>query len=102
MVGVKYVGRIVVIIIVVVVILVVCSLGFKGGVGSGYVGKVCLVVIIIDVDWKLVVDVLGCSGKFGDNNIVYWINLLCNDFYIMFYGVDIKLGLLLGGYVVFV
>lgn len=44
---------------------------------------------------------LGRSGKLGDNNTAYRINLPRNDLHITSYGVDIKPGLSLGGYAAF-
>lgn len=54
-----------------------------------------------DADWKPVADTLGRTGKLGDNNTAYRVNLPRNDLHITSYGVDIKPGLSLGGYAAF-
>jgi len=52
-------------------------------------------------DWKGVTDVLGRTGKFGDNNTVYRIPLPRTDLHVTTGGVAIKPGLSLGGYAAF-
>jgi hypothetical protein len=52
-------------------------------------------------DWKPVTDVLGRTGKFGDNNTVYRIPLVRSDLQVVTLGVPIKPGLSLGGYMGF-
>src|SRR6516165_1534092 len=54
-----------------------------------------------DSDWKPVTDILGRTGKLGDNNTAYRVTLTRNDLQITSYGVAIKPGLSLGGYVAF-
>jgi hypothetical protein len=49
-----------------------------------------------------VADVLGRTGKLGDNNTAYRVALTRNDLQVTTYGVAIKPGLSLGGYAVFV
>jgi hypothetical protein len=58
-------------------------------------------VTTTDSDWKPVVDVLGRSGKLGDNNTAYRVALPRNDLHVTSYGVAIKPGLSLGGYAAF-
>ena len=86
-----------------VVVLAGCSSGSKGGEGSGngQGGNPRSAVTTTDADWKSVADALGRSGKLGDNNTAYRINLPRNDLHITSYGVDIKPGLSLGGYAAF-
>jgi hypothetical protein len=55
-----------------------------------------------DSDWKPVADILGRTGKLGDNNTAYRVALTRNDLQVTSYGVAIKPGLSLGGYAVFV
>ena len=55
-----------------------------------------------DSDWKPVTDILGRTGKLGDNNTAYRVALTRNDLQVTSYGVAIKPGLSLGGYAVFV
>jgi len=55
-----------------------------------------------DSDWKPVTDILGRTGKLGDNNTAYRVTLTRNDLQVTSYGVAIKPGLSLGGYAVFV
>jgi hypothetical protein len=52
-------------------------------------------------DWKPVADILGRTGKFGDNNTVYRIPLVRNDLQVVTQGVAISPGLALGGYMGF-
>lgn len=101
MAGAKHAGRIVAITTAAAVILAACSSGSKGGAGSGHAGKARSAVTTTDADWKPVADALGRSGKLGDNNTAYRINLPRNDLHITSYGVDIKPGLSLGGYAAF-
>ena len=54
-----------------------------------------------DSDWKPVADVLGRTGKLGDNNTAYRIALVRNDLQVTTDGVPIKPGLSLGGYAAF-
>jgi len=54
-----------------------------------------------EADWKPVTDVLGRTGKFGDDNTVYRIGLPRTDLHVTSYGVAIKPGLSLGGYAAF-
>ncbi|CCK57048.1 protein of unknown function [Mycobacterium canettii CIPT 140070008] len=98
MAGAKHAGRIVAITTAAAVILAACSSGAKGGAGSGHAGKARSAVTTTDADWKPVADALGRSGKLGDSNTAYRINLPRNDLHITSYGVDIKPGLSLGGY----
>jgi len=51
-----------------------------------------------EADWKGVTDVLGRTGKFGDNNTVYRIPLARTDLHVTSGGVAIKPGLSLGGF----
>ncbi|OBI31414.1 peptidase M23 [Mycobacterium sp. E1386] len=83
----------------VAVVLAACSSGSKGG--TGQPANPRLPVATGDADWKSVADVLGRSGKLGDNDTAYRINLPRNDLHITSYGVDIRPGLSLGGYVAF-
>ena len=102
--GVKHaVARIVAIGAMVAVVLAGCSSGSKGGAGSGngQAGNAHSAVTTSDADWKPVADALGRSGKLGDNNTAYRINLPRNDLHVTSYGVDIKPGLSLGGYAAF-
>jgi Domain of Unknown Function (DUF1259) len=55
----------------------------------------------VEADWKPVTDVLGRTGKFGDNNTVYRIALSRGDLHASSDGVAIKPGLALGGYTAF-
>lgn len=86
-----------------VVVLAGCSSGSRGGAGTSSEpdGKTHAAVATTDADWKSVADALGRSGKLGDNNTAYRINLPRNDLHIKSYGVDIKPGLSLGGYAAF-
>jgi hypothetical protein len=54
-----------------------------------------------DADWLPVTDVLGRTGKFGDNNAVYRIPLPRADLHVTSGDVAIKPGLSLGGYAAF-
>jgi hypothetical protein len=54
-----------------------------------------------EADWKPVTDILGRTGKLGDNNTTYRIPLPRNDLAVVTDGVPIKPGLSLGGYAVF-
>jgi hypothetical protein len=58
-------------------------------------------VTTTDADWKPVADILGRTGKLGDNNTAYRIALPRNDLQVTSYGVAIKPGLSLGGYAAF-
>ncbi len=96
-------ARIVAIAIVAATMLAGCGSGSKGGAGSGngQSGSPRSAVTTTDADWKPVVDALGRTGKLGDNNTAYRINLPRNDLHVTSYGVDIKPGLSLGGYAAF-
>ncbi|TAM65497.1 DUF1259 domain-containing protein [Mycobacterium sp.] len=85
------------------VVLAGCSSGSKGGAGSGneQPGNPRSAVRTTEADWKPVADALGRTGKLGDNNTAYRINLPRTDLHISSYGVDIKPGLSLGGYAAF-
>lgn len=83
----------------VMVVLAGCSSGSKGGTGQPASPRSA--VTTGDADWKSVSAALGRSGKLGDNNTAFRINLPRNDLHITSYGVDIKPGLSLGGYVAF-
>ncbi|WP_102418797.1 DUF1259 domain-containing protein [Mycobacterium sp. 4858] len=76
-----------------------CSSGPKGG--TGQPANTRSAVTAGDADWKPVADALGRTGKLGDHNSAYRINLPRNDLHITSYGVDIKPGLSLGGYAAF-
>jgi len=52
-------------------------------------------------DWKPVTDILGRTGKLGDNDTTYRIALPRNDLAVVTQDVPIKPGLSLGGYAVF-
>jgi Domain of Unknown Function (DUF1259) len=52
-------------------------------------------------DWKPVTDILGRTGKLGDNDTTYRIPLPRTDLAVVTDGVPIKPGLSLGGYAVF-
>lgn len=54
-----------------------------------------------EADWKPVTDILGRTGKFGDNNTVYRIGLPRTDLHVTSGGVAIQPGLSLGGYAAF-
>ena len=58
-------------------------------------------VATTEADWKPVTDTLARTGKFGDGNTVYRIPLPRGDLHVTSYGVAIKPGLSLGGYVAF-
>ena len=81
-----------------------CSSGSKGGAGSGngQGGNPRSALTTTDADWKPVADALGRTGKLGNNNTAYRVNLVRNDLQVTTYGVAIKPGLSLGGYAVFV
>jgi hypothetical protein len=81
-----------------------CSSGSKGGVGSGngQGGSLRSALTTTDADWKPVADALGRSGKLGNNNTAYRVNLVRNDLQVSTDGVAIKPGLSLGGYAAFV
>jgi hypothetical protein len=98
------VARIVAIATAAAVVLAGCSSGSNGGAGSGngQAGNPHSALTTTDADWKPVTDALGRTGKLGDNNTAYRINLPRNDLHITSYGVDIKPGLSLGGYAAFV
>ena len=87
----------------VAVVLAGCSQASRTGAGSSSEpgGKTHAAVATTDADWKSVADALGRSGKLGDNNTAYRINLPRNDLHVTSYGVDIKPGLSLGGYAAF-
>lgn len=87
----------------VAMVLAGCSSAAKNGAGSGSEpnGKTLAAVATTDADWRPVADALGRSGKLGDNNTAYRVNLPRNDLHITSYGVDIKPGLSLGGYAAF-
>lgn len=103
MAGIKHVATIVAITTAAAVVLAGCSSGSKGGAGGGneQPGNPRSAVTTTDADWKPVADALGRTGKLGDNNTAYRINLPRNDLHITSYGVDIKPGLSLGGYAAF-
>jgi hypothetical protein len=88
----------------VAVVLAGCSSGSKGGVGSGngQGGSLRSALTTTDADWKPVADALGRSGKLGNNNTAYRVNLVRNDLQVTTEGVAIKPGLSLGGYAAFV
>ncbi|OMC42977.1 DUF1259 domain-containing protein [Mycobacterium sp. IS-1264] len=102
MAGTKHAVRIIASAAAAAVVLAGCS-GSKGGGGSGngQAGNPRSAVTTSDADWKPVADALGRSGKLGDNNTAYRINLPRNDLHITSYGVDIKPALSLGGYAAF-
>src|SRR5215217_5465127 len=52
-------------------------------------------------DWKPVTDILGRTGKLGDQDTTYRIPLPRNDLAVVTQNVPIKPGLALGGYAVF-
>ena len=87
-----------------VVVLAGCSSGSKGGAGggNGQAGSPRSAVTTTDADWKPVADALGRTGKLGDNNTAYRVNLVRNDLHVTTDGVAIKPGLSLGGYAAFV
>ncbi|WP_327098909.1 DUF1259 domain-containing protein [Nocardia vinacea] len=58
-------------------------------------------VATTDADWKPVTELLGRTGKFGDDNTVYRIPLVRSDLQVQSQGVAIKPGLSLGGYAAF-
>jgi hypothetical protein len=88
----------------VAVVLAGCSSGSKGGAGSGngQGGNPRSALTTTDADWKPVADALGRSGKLGNNNTAYRVNLVRNDLQVSTDGVAIKPGLSLGGYAAFV
>jgi hypothetical protein len=88
----------------VAVVLAACSSGSKGGAGSGngQGGNPRSALTTTDADWKPVADALGRSGKLGNNNTAYRVNLVRNDLQVSTDGVAIKPGLSLGGYAAFV
>jgi hypothetical protein len=65
----------------VVVVLAGCSSGSKGGAGGGnsQAGNPRSAVTTTDADWKPVADALGRTGKLGNNNTAYRVNLVRND-----------------------
>jgi Domain of Unknown Function (DUF1259) len=87
----------------VVVVLGGCSSGSTGGGGGaiGPAGSRHSAAATTDADWKPVADALGRSGKLGDNNTAYRVNLVRNDLQVTTDGVAIKPGLSLGGYAAF-
>jgi hypothetical protein len=87
----------------VVVVLGGCSSGSTGGRGGaiGPAGSRHSAAATTDADWKPVADALGRSGKLGDNNTAYRVNLVRNDLQVTTDGVAIKPGLSLGGYAAF-
>ena len=80
-----------------------CGSSSKGGAGtaSPQAGGPRSPVTTTEGDWKPVADTLGRTGKLGDNNTAYRVALTRNDLQITSYGVAIKPGLSLGGYVAF-
>jgi hypothetical protein len=86
----------------VVVVLGGCSSGSTGG-GGGAIGPAGSrhSAATTDADWKPVADALGRTGKLGDNNTAYRVNLVRNDLQVTTDGVAIKPGLSLGGYAAF-
>src|SRR5262245_16344621 len=58
-----------------------CSSGPKGGPSTGteQAGSPRSPVTTTDADWKPVADTLGRTGKLGDNNTAYRVNLPRND-----------------------
>jgi hypothetical protein len=80
-----------------------CSSGSKGGAGSGtgQAGNPHSALTTTDADWKPAADALGRTGKLGDNNTAYRVNLVRNDLQVTTDGVAIKPGLSLGGYAAF-
>jgi hypothetical protein len=87
----------------VVVVLGGCSSGSTGGGGGaiGPAGSRHSAAATTDADWKPVADALGRTGKLGDNNTAYRVNLVRNDLQVTTDGVAIKPGLSLGGYAAF-
>jgi hypothetical protein len=87
-----------------VVMLAGCSSGSKGGAGSGngQGSNPRSALTTTDADWKPVADALGRTGKLGDNNTAFRVNLVRNDLQVTTDGVAIKPGLSLGGYAAFV
>jgi len=86
----------------VALVLAGCSSGSKGGAGSGEGGNPRSALTTTDADWKPVAAALGRSGKLGDNNTAFRVNLVRNDLQVTTDGVAIKPGLSLGGYAAFV
>jgi Domain of Unknown Function (DUF1259) len=88
----------------VAVVLAGCSSGGKGGSGSGddQASKPRSPITTTDGDWKPVADVLGRTGKLGDNNTAYRVALVRNDLRVTTDGVAIQPGLSLGGHAAFV
>jgi hypothetical protein len=86
----------------VAVVLAGCSSGSKGGTGNGQGGNPRSAVTTSEADWKPVADALGRTGKLGNNNTAYRVNLVRNDLQVTTEGVAIKPGLSLGGYAAFV
>lgn len=84
----------------VAVVLAGCSSGSKGGTGTGngQGGNPRSALTTTDADWKPVADALGRTGKLGNNNTAYRVNLVRNDLQVTTEGVAIKPGLSLGGH----
>jgi hypothetical protein len=93
------------------VILVGTALTACGGGGSGSTGTTTTATgappgqhspqAATAADWKPVTDILGRTGKLGDNDTTYRIALPRNDLSVVTQNVPIKPGLSLGGYAVF-
>jgi hypothetical protein len=81
-----------------------CSSGSKegAGTGNGQGGNPRSALTTSEADWKPVADALGRTGKLGDNNTAYRVNLVRNDLQVTTEGVAIRPGLSLGGYAAFV
>jgi hypothetical protein len=86
----------------VAVVLAGCNSGSKGGTGTVEGSNPRSAVTTTDADWKPVADALGRSGKLGNNNTAFRVNLVRNDLQVTTDGVAIKPGLSLGGYAAFV
>jgi Domain of Unknown Function (DUF1259) len=88
----------------VALVLAGCSSGSKegAGTGNGQGGNPRSALTTSEADWKPVADALGRTGKLGDNNTAYRVNLVRNDLQVTTEGVAIKPGLSLGGYAAFV
>jgi hypothetical protein len=87
-----------------VVLLAGCSSGTEGGgpnADSDRDSAAVSPVSTTDADWKPVADVLGRTGKLGDNNTAYRVALTRSDLQVTTDGVAVKPGLSLGGYAPF-
>lgn len=85
---------------VVVVLAAGCSSGAKSGPGASnqHGSNPHSPLTTTEADWKPVADVLGRTGKLGDNNTAYRVALPRNDLQVTTDSVAVKPGLSLGGY----